>query len=263
MKVNSVHSQSNPLLKKIRSLHDRSSRQKLGEFIIEGPRVLNEAYAKGVDIEEIVASQSYWAEGMPQFDMRNIETIVVVEDRTFAELVTTNTPCGVVGVASIQKRKLSDCPKAGTIVILDAVQDPGNLGTLIRASLAFGAQGMILSKGCVDPHNPKVVRSATGALFTLPVITDVALEDAISFAKEHKFEVIALHPSAEKPFHDLDLSKNVALLLGAEGQGLSKTSLDSADHLATIPMHDATESLNVALAGGIVLFECMRQRDRS
>lgn len=224
--------------------------------------MLSEAYAKGVEVEEIVCSQSYWADGMPQFDMRNIETITIVEDKLFAELVTTNTSCGVVGVASIQKTKLSDCPKAGTIVILDAVQDPGNLGTLIRVALAFGASGMILSKGCVDPFNPKVVRSATGALFTLPVITDVPLDDAISFAKEHKFQTIALHPSADKPFYDLNLSQNVALLLGAEGPGLSKTSLDSADHLATIPMHDATESLNVAFAGGIVLFECMRQRER-
>lgn len=262
MKINSISSASNSLLKKVRSLQQRSGREQHGLFLLEGPKLLVEAQSKGIIIQDVIVSASYLNSGFSANENPNLDQITVVDDKIFRDLITTSTPCGIVSVGKISTHTFGDClrGKATLIAVAESVQDPGNLGTMIRAALAFGATGLIATAGSVDAFNPKVVRSAMGALFKLPVIVGMRLEDVVKRLKEENIKVVALEPSVEKPFWQVDLDQGLAFLFGNEGNGLSSQAAELADEVVTIPMAGETESLNVAVSSAVVLFECARQR---
>lgn len=262
MKINSIGSASNSLLKKVRSLQQRSGREQHGLFLLEGPKLLVEAQSKGIIIQDVIVSSSYLNSGFSASENPNIEQITVVDDKLFRDLTTTSTPCGIVSTGKIHTPQFSDCLKgtATLIAVAESVQDPGNLGTMIRAALAFGASGLIATAGSVDAFNPKVVRSAMGALFKLPVIVGMKMDDVVKRLKEENIRIIALEPTAEKPFWQLDLNQGLAFVFGNEGNGLTGEVAELADEVVTIPMAGETESLNVAVSSAVVLFECARQR---
>lgn len=134
------------------------------------------------------------------------------------------------------------------------------MGTMIRSALAMGVSGMIMTKGCVDPFNPKVVRGASGALFQMPFVLNLTYDQAVSACKNHKLNVVALSPVASKSLDQVDLKNACALVFGNEGNGLNKSSQDLADIKAFIPMNKASESLNVASSCAMALYETSRQR---
>jgi TrmH family RNA methyltransferase len=262
VKISPVSSAQNATLKRIRALHQRSARDKEGLFLLEGAKLLNEALAKGVSVLDVVVSKSFWTEGMPFVDQSNIAEMHVVEDKIFKELMTTNTPSGIIAVARTQQHTLSDSIKNGEtlVVVGEAIQDPGNAGTLIRASAAFGASAVVLTRGSVDAYNPKVVRAAMGALFHLPVIVGLDTGTVLSQLKQSGFRVLALDPGArDRPLATASFKRPLAVVLGNEGNGLSAEAMKAADDLVAIKMSDTTESLNVAVCGSIVLYECARQ----
>jgi TrmH family RNA methyltransferase len=266
MQITAITSDANPLLKKIRGLHQRSIRDKQGLFILEGPKLLGEAFAKGIDIKDVVVSKTYLNAGLPASLQSDMHAITVVDDKIFKDLVTTETPSGIIAIAAKQNYNLDDLlagPRLAAqplVVVGEAIQDPGNLGTIMRAALAFGATGLILTKGSVDPFNPKVVRGAMGALFSLPFVFDIEAPLAISFLKQRGLNVMAFTPLAKEPFWQSDLTRPTALVLGNEGQGLTQSTIESADSVVSIPMSDESESLNVAMCAAVVLFDCSRQR---
>lgn len=264
MQITAITSDANPLLKKIRGLHQRSIRDKQGLFILEGPKLLGEAFAKGIDIKDVVVSKTYLNAGLPASLQSEMHAITVVDDKIFKDLVTTDTPSGIIAIAAKQNYTLDDLLKgpgrSSLVVVGEAIQDPGNLGTIMRAALAFGATGLILTKGSVDPFNPKVVRGAMGALFSLPFVFDIEADKAISFLKQRGLHVMAFAPLAKEPFWQSDLTRPTALVLGNEGQGLTQSTIESADSVVSIPMSDESESLNVAMCAAVVLFDCSRQR---
>jgi TrmH family RNA methyltransferase len=262
MKVTPVTSAQNPSLKRIRLLHERAGREKEGLFLLEGAKVLNEAFARGITIHDVVVSKNFWTEGMPNVDQAHLNSMSVVDDKLFKELMTTQSPSGVIAVGTARQYSFADCLKGEEtlVVVGEAIQDPGNAGTLIRAALAFGASGVVLTKGSVDAYNPKVVRSAMGALFALPVVTGVEAGTVAAQLKSANVRVLALEPSTGKRLCDTNLRGSVAVVLGNEGNGLSQDALNLADELVTIPMTETTESLNVAVCGAIVLYECAQQR---
>jgi RNA methyltransferase, TrmH family len=261
VKVDAITSSNNPLLKKIRALHQRAFREKNASYLIEGERLLEEALLKGVELEAVVASEGFFKQGMGRLSDANLSRLITVPDKIFDELATTTNPAGVLAVAKIKpvspKRLFSAKP---LIVIADALQDPGNLGTLIRTSLAASATGLITTKGTVDPFNPKVVRAAMGASFQLPCLWDLEANDAIQLCREHGLRIIASAAESKKYFWQADMSKPTAIIIGNEGQGLTQSVLASADETIAIPMSDNSESLNAAQAATIFLFEAVRQR---
>ena len=262
MKITSISSASNSLLKKVRSLQQRSGREELGLFLLEGPKLLVEAKSKGVAVQDVIVSKSYWSTGFSANEDLNVEEITVVDDKLFRDLSTTSTPCGIISVGRIKTFSLEDCFK-GTktlIAVAEAVQDPGNLGTMIRAALAFGATGLVATAGSVDAFNPKVVRAAMGGLFGLPVVVGIKMEELVRRLKEENIRILALDPTAEKPFWEIEMNQPLAFLFGNEGNGLSRQAAQLADELVSIPMTGDSESLNVAVSSGVVLFECARQR---
>jgi len=261
MRIVTLTSSSNPLLKRIRSLHERQARHKAGLFLIEGEKVLLEAFSKDIEIESVVMDSAYFERGFPETFDDNLLELNVVDSSLFKTLSTTTSPCNVVAIAKT-KQSLStsqllaelDQDKPLTVVLCENLQDPGNLGTIIRSSLAFGASALVLSKGSVDLYNPKVVRSAMGALFDLPISSGENIADILASLKQAKFEVIALNPEAKESFLSLKFGPKVAIVLGNEGNGLTAEADAITTKEAHIEISPQVESLNVAVAASVVLF---------
>lgn len=268
MEIIPVTSAANSLLKRIRLLHSASGRKKEGRFLIEGVKLFAEAVKHGIDCEDVVVSESHL--DSREFDKQQSESalrsalskIVVVEDKLFAQLATTETPQGIIAVAQLKAYKLENLFSGSTplVVVADRVQDPGNLGTMMRTALALGATGMILTKGSVDAFNPKVVRSAAGALFALPFAENLSIHDCMTACRERGLSILALSADGNTLLADADLKKPIALLLGNEANGLEKEVEQEADMIVSIPMHQSSESLNVAITNAIVLYEASVQR---
>lgn len=262
MRINSITSEANPLLKRMRSLHQRSGREKAGLFLIEGPKALDEAQQKGVVIRDVVVSESFWKSGQGGIGNLNIEELTVVDDGLFKTLVTTTSPCGVAAIAALPRPddKRMFRGHDALIVVGVSLQDPGNVGTLIRTALAANASGIILTKGTVDPYGPKVVRSAAGALFTMPILWDISIADAIALLREHKMRVLACDMHGQKHHFETDLTGRCAVVVANEGQGFEPETLEACDEIISIPMNENSESLNVSIAAAVVLFAAVEQR---
>jgi len=285
VRINSLTSAANTLLKKIRSLQERNARHKAGLFLIEGEKIMLEALTRGIEIEAVVLETDYFEKGISQTLEEALgnedyfpEGISLAPPALFKDLITTTTSCGLVAVARPRTASLEEVLAAAAgrsnanakanenanapadtnsrqcLVVLEEVQDPGNLGAIMRSALAFGAAGLILSRGTVDPYNPKVVRAAMGALFDLPVIVDVDLPEAIPQIKAAGFAVCALNPEARESLTSISLPARVALLMGNEGAGLSAAVDALADFDLKIEIAPEIESLNVSIATAIVLF---------
>lgn len=262
MKIKQIDSSSNELLKQVRSLHKRSMREKQKLFLIEGWRWVVEAVEKGVVVREIIASKTEHEAAADAVARLGFAELTVVGDSLFNDLVSTTSSCGVVAMAEIPAPKTQDIfsGTAPLVVVADSIQDPGNLGTLMRTAYAAQANCMILSKGCADAYNPKVVRSAAGALFDLAILADIDAEEIIAMLEERRIAVVRCDAGASKHYFAYDLKKAVALVFGNEGQGLTEPFKECRGDSISIPMNPKAESLNVSVSAGIILFEAFRQR---
>lgn len=255
MQVKEIASSANPLLKTVRSLHDRKGRKENGLFLLEGVKLLQEAVSSGLEIKDVIVSSTFLKNGMPGTPQLDRSEIVVVEDLLFSQLATTETPQGILATARMKKQELDEVLSQNDafIVVADAVQDPGNLGTIMRAGLAFGATGIVLTKGTVDPYSPKVVRSAMGALFALPVVADVTFDQVVEQLNARGITSFAMDQNADENLWSASFPEKIALFLGNEGNGLADEDIKKADRTLAIPISKSSESLNVAIAAGIAL----------
>jgi TrmH family RNA methyltransferase len=256
MKVKDIASAQNPLLQKIRRLNDSSERKQLGLFLIEGPKLIEEALSKDVEIVDLVASKSFFESGVDRTALKAVDTLTVVHDRVFKGLCTTASSCGILATAKPKHYTLEQVlkKKAGIFVFGECIQDPGNLGTMIRTALAFDAQGMILTSGSVDHLSPKVVRASMGAIFSLPIAAEQELDYCLPKLKASDLRLVALDAKARQTFDSEAHAVQTVYLFGNEGQGLSPKTLKKADRVVSIPINPLAESLNVAVAMGIVLY---------
>jgi len=263
VEVVEITSSSNSLLKRIRLVQSRSGREKEGSFLIEGLKLFDEAVKCGIEIEDVVVEKGFWESGFIDDSVRaSVSKLIVVDDKLFAPLATTESPQGLIAVAKLKRWTLGEVFSgvAPLVVVADRVQDPGNLGTMLRTSLAFGATGMLITKGSVDAFNPKVVRSAAGSLFALPFVENISIEDAVAECRGSGLKVLALSADGDMELSEVDFRKPSALLLGNEANGLDESVENSADHMVSIPMSNQSESLNVAIACAIAMYEASSQR---
>lgn len=268
MRIVTLTSSSNPLLKRIRSLHERQARHKAGLFLIEGETIVLEAFQRDIHIEAVLVDRNYFERGFPEVFDDNLIELNVVEPALFKTLVTTSSPCSVLAVARVQDFSfdeiLARCETKANckVVVLENLQDPGNLGTIVRSALAFNADAMLITRGSVDIYNPKVVRSAMGALFELPIATGVEVDYVINKLKQAGFEIIGLNPEGDRSLTALKNTGKKALLIGNEGNGLSEQADGMLDHSVFIPMNlKQVESLNAAIATSIVLYHLNASAD--
>ncbi len=249
-----ITSENNAQLKNISVLLKKGKeRQKKGLFVAEGRKMCLEACELGI-VEKAYLSESYAKElGKVTCDY---ETVL---DEVFNRIAETVTPQGVIALIRIPEGDASGIVKtARKLLLLEDLQDPGNLGTMIRTAEAAGMDAVILSKNSVDVYNPKVVRSTMGAVFRVPVFYTEDLVGLIKELNDNGFNTIATHLAAKKNYYDADLSGKTAILIGNEGNGLSDEATSAAGEKVRIPMAGKVESLNASVAAALMMYELIR-----
>lgn len=257
---------NNPELKSIKKLSRRRHRDIEKKFLIEGIRFVEEALSSAWPLESFIYSprlvEGERGQALLEMAVRKGVRIMVVESCVMSELADTDTPQGVLAVMRQPNYRLEDLigSRQALVVVVDGVQDPGNLGTIIRSADAAAANCAILLKGTVDLYNPKTLRSTMGSLFHLPVVTDVEPDNVLNLLSEAGLQLVVGAPSAARTVGSLDLTRPTALVVGSEARGPSSEVIQRAAHLVRIPMPGRAESLNVATAASILLYEAVRQR---
>ncbi len=247
-----IRSRRNALLLQVRQLLERSrERQAAGLAVLEGEHLVSDWLAAGHRVERLLLAASRSAEADAW--MRRGASPHLVDDECLASVSPAGSGPGMLAVIPVPDAAPA---MTGSIVVLDAVQDPGNVGTLIRSAAACAFDQLWLGPGCADAWSWKVLRAGQGAHAVLPVCQGVDLTTALS---RHRGVKVALVPRDGVPLHRSDLRGDIVLLLGGEGGGLGRASSAAADQRVTIPMPGHTESLNVAVAGAIAMYERVRQ----
>lgn len=242
-------------------------REKEQRFIIEGINFVEEALKSGIELDFLVCTE----EGLQREKSKTLLRyqreagipIYIVDEGVFAKIAETETPQGVLAVG---KKPVWDEDKVlerekGIWVVLDAIQDPGNLGTIIRTAEAVGAEAVFLGKGTVDLYNPKALRATMGSVFRVPTFSRVNLQALLDRMKEDGVFVVASDPHAEQIYYDANLRHlRVAVVIGNEGRGIDRRLLELSDIRVKIPLEGKVESLNAAVASALILFEIKRQQ---
>ncbi|AIC95237.1 TrmH family RNA methyltransferase [Shouchella lehensis] len=243
--MKTIESTKNERVKAWKKLHTKKGREQTGSFLIEGDHLVDEALAASVVIETIITTRKEYVATFSG-------SIYYVTQAVMAELSMTETPPGIIAVC--QKRIMKQPTSLdGVYVLLDGVQDPGNVGTIIRTALALHASGVILGKGTVDLYNDKVIRSTQGALFHLPIYTG-DLHQWVEMFKEEAVPVIGTALTNASPINRGQTYPAFALLVGNEGEGVQPSLLAQTTENVYIPINHDSESLNVGIATGILLF---------
>jgi len=237
-------------------------RDEKGIFLVEGPRMTEEIPAER--IEKVYASESF-AKKNKEFLEKLQAPVELLTDTVFAYVSDTKTPQGILAIVKRLNYTMNDLmqvknQKAPHLVVLDNLQDPGNLGTIFRTAEAAGVTGILLSKDCVDVYNPKVIRSTMGAVFRMPFLYVEDLPEKIKDLQKEGIKTYAAHLRGENAYDEEDYTTGCAFLIGNEGNGLRDEVADCADCLIRIPMEGEAESLNAAVAAAVLMFEAGRQR---
>jgi len=256
----------NQRVKLLRRLGRRKYREEEGLFLVEGLRFVEEALSSNWRVELVACTEkatvSPRGKALLQAAEAALLPVMEVDEKLLAELADTKTPQGVLAVVRQKQVRLCDFLSPGKIpllLVVDGVQDPGNLGAIIRTADAAGAGGVLLLKGTVDLYNPKTLRSTMGSVFHLPVMQGLEPEQVSEFLAGAGIRLFAGQPRAEKSLYEVNMKKPCAFLLGSEGQGPGGVAAGGAENVS-IPMPGRAESLNVAAAAAVLLYEALRQR---
>ena len=251
-----------PLHTTIRDLHRQKGRERRGLTLAEGVRLVEEAVEASGTIESAVYSPDLEKTPRGQALLQALERSGIdperVTDAELERLADTQHPQGIIAVVRAPRWSLKDIKvRMGPVLVLDAVQDPGNTGTMLRTALALGAAGIIALPGTVEVTNPKVLRGSMGAVFRLPWV-ELNPEDFLAWVRQEKVTLLAAATDGD-PISGMDIRLPAAVVVGNEGAGLSP-AVRMAGRAVSIPISSGTESLNVAVAAGILLYEVNRGR---
>ncbi len=249
-----IESNQNKIIKEVNALKAKKERDKTGLFILEGKRLVDEI-PNSWEIKYLLKAESY-SENI------NFENVYTVKDSLFEKISETVNPQGILAVCHIKEFDVTnvDYSNSPFFVVLENVTDPGNMGTLIRTADAAGADGIFLSKGCVDIYNPKVIRATMGSIFHLPIYRNLNLIDLMEDFKDNNVKTLAAHLKGTSTLYKVDMTTACAVIIGNEANGLSDEISEMASDLVKIPMPGKAESMNAGIAGGILIYEAVRQR---
>ena len=261
--MNVIESSQNSTVKEIRALHLKKNRDAQGLYFVEGIRFLSDAIENGQEIVKVIVSDKLESlnGGKELIEMVTAACGSLVSEKLFKEISDTQTPQGVLAV--LKKREFvfdTAIEKGNSVVILDCLQDPGNVGTIIRTADAAGVSAVILTKGCVDLFSPKVLRSTMGSVFHIPIFDGLYINETIDLLKKSGYKVIASHLAGSNNYFDEDLTSKIAIIVGNEANGISDETEKLADRLVRIPMPGRAESLNASVAASIMIYEIVRQK---
>ena len=256
-----ITSKENEFIKHIKKLKDKKYREMKNEYVVEGIKLVTEAIQEKVLIKQIILCDDCEKNiAIPKefmYEIAKYECIYVTEN-IFKYLSEVQTPQGILAIISKDNGNISIDYTQDIIVALDEIQDPGNLGTILRTIDSIGLTQILVSKGTVDAYNPKVVRSTMGAVFRVNIIECEDLKQTLKEIKKHKFKIVVSSLQAEQTIYDICYNKKV-ILIGNEANGVKQDIQEFADEKIKIPMLGKTESLNASVAAGIILYEYVRQ----
>src|ERR1700683_600898 len=267
-----IEGRHNPLVKQLRLAFSRAELTESGDCAIEGLRILEEAIRSGLRFSAVFFRESAQDRAerlLPQIGAQ-VETLLL-PDKLFDSLVPSESPQGVAALVRLKEFSLDDVVESerlqvGPIVVLAGLQDPGNLGTILRSSEAFGSAGVVLGEGTVSPFNSKVVRASAGSVLRLPVVhrqgksATTKLEEVSEKLRAQGVRLIATSSHKGTPIDQTDLKRPAAIFFGNEGSGLARELMARMDESIVIPHTPQVESLNAGIAASIVLYEAERQR---
>lgn len=264
MEPRKLTSGQNPRVKQVVRLRERRERDKTGLFLIEGYRELSRAVAAGWTIDTLFTCPSFFLGVNEEELIRKIDAPhFVCLEGVFSKLSYRDRPDGLLAIAPQRHLGLDNLRKkkkrAPFYLVAESLEKPGNLGTILRSADAAGVDGVIVCDPTTDLYNPNVVRASVGTLFTVPVF-EASSEECLEFFQREKIQTIAASPHAERLFTEIDMTGPIAILVGTEQYGLSPVWMHYADQKAKIPMHGVADSLNVATATTLLLYEVVRQR---
>ncbi|GAA0075805.1 RNA methyltransferase [Clostridium sp. CTA-5] len=253
-----IESKDNNLYKDTKKLKDRKNRNKNNKYVIEGFRLIDEGFKANLDIDYLMLTKNAYEkiETYLGDEIKDKVKIYCISDNLFKDLTSTENPQGIIAVTSMKQKKFD--VSGDFYLFCDKLQDPGNMGTIIRTAHAAGVNGIILSKGTVDIYNEKTIRATMGSLFYLPIYYDEDLS-LIKNLKQDGFKLVVTSLESSEDFFKEELSGKIILTVGNEGNGVSEEVLNLADSRVKIPMPGGAESLNVAIATSIIIYEKVRQ----
>ena len=257
-----ITSKDNEIIKNIRKLKEKKYRDLSNSYIIEGIKLIKEAIVESKQIKQIiVCEENINNGGIDQkllYEIAKYECIYVTK-KIFSLISDVQNPQGIMAVIEKQNSEDNIDYKEDVIVVLDGIQDPGNLGTILRTIDSVGLKQVIVSKETADAYNPKVVRSTMGAIFRVNIIESDNLIETLKNLKKHKYKVMATSLETNNNIYDVYYNKKV-IVIGNEANGVSQEILDFADEKIKIPMLGRTESLNASVATSIILYEYVRRK---
>ncbi|MDJ0597681.1 MAG: RNA methyltransferase [Crocosphaera sp.] len=257
-----ITSIQNPLIKQIRKLHRAKGRREQNLLLLEGTHLVETACEQNCSLINLCYTEQ-WQARYPQLwenVSKQVNRAELVSVEVLGSMTTTVNPDGVVATAVFQPYSEEDIRDFRLGLIIERLQDPGNLGTIIRTAAATEIDGIWLSDDSVDIDNPKVLRASAGAWFQVPMFVSSDLKIVIEKYKNNGVNIVATLPNATQTYWHLQFTKPTLILLGNEGSGLSNSLVSLADDLVSIPLGQGVESLNVAIATALMLYEAKRQQ---
>lgn len=261
-----IKSSKNQLIKEVKSLYRKKQRKKLGLFIVEGIKIIEEVIDKKYPFKNIIYTDSLLnsEDGKKIFSkVKHLDKLVHVPENIFKEISDTESPQGILGTVHTVKGNIDDVRlgKNSIFLYLDGVQDPGNVGTIIRTADAFDIDGIVLREGCVDPYNPKVVRATMGSIFRVPLYFESYSTGDIKKLKNLGIKVYSSSLSESLPIDKINFQNKSLVVIGNESSGVSEEVYKLSDSSIKIPMPGSSESLNAGVAASIIMYEAIRQLD--
>lgn len=262
---NTITSSSNRFIKDIKLLYNKKDRWNEHCFFIEGTRSVEQCINTMSQIRYIVYSSELLNEDgeslLSRAEKENYK-IYKISKELFKMISDTDNPQGILAVVEFKEHSLGDTLKESNFfIVLDRVQDPGNMGTIIRTADAFGANAVIVTSGCVDVYNPKTVRSTMGSILQIPIVHIKDIKQALEELKAENINVIATSLDTDKYSYDIDFKEDCALVIGNEANGILDEVVALSDQRVKIPMAGQAESLNAGVASAVIMYEALRQRN--
>lgn len=255
-----ITSTSNPQVKRLLQLQKKSKvRDEENVFVVEGLRMFAEVPAERV--EKVYISESLYNKKKLELNLQDLP-YEVLSDNVFLHVSDTKTPQGIMCIVKRKKYDLNELLKVNNphFMVLDNLQDPGNMGTIVRTAEGAGVDAVFMSKDCVDIYNPKTIRSTMGSIYRMPFIYIEDIPELLNQFRKNGVKSYAAHLDGKNAYDKEDYKTGTAILIGNEGNGLRDEVTEKADILVRIPMQGQVESLNAAIAASVLMFEVFRQR---
>ena len=260
--ITKIESRDNSRLVHARKVRDGKVRE---QIFIEGKRLVTEALYSGLVIDECFVSDDFVDNDLLDAVSIHTHSIAQISDRIFASIADTEQSQGIILIANrppvVAEFNVIDSTLP-IVVFLKEINNPSNLGAVLRAALAAGVAGVFVSTNSADAYSPKSLRAAMGASFRLPICDNANFDEVLKWANAKQMITVAADASADKSYVDINWKKPRLLIFGSEAHGLSNHELESVDETICVPIEAQVESLNLAVSAGIILFEAKRQNDK-